>query len=112
RRDELELVFRAWAAERTPQQAATTLQAHGIPAAPAYHIDEMLNDPHVRERGLILKDAHRYTKGRHIAALPFDFGATLRPAPCWAEHNDDLFGGLLGLRHNEVERLTRDGVLA
>ncbi len=35
-----------------------------------------------------------------------------RPAPCLGEHNDDVFGQLLGIKDAEIDRLEREQVFS
>jgi crotonobetainyl-CoA:carnitine CoA-transferase CaiB-like acyl-CoA transferase len=36
---------------------------------------------------------------------------TWRPPPLWGEHNERVFGGILGLGTEEIERLRRERVI-
>jgi crotonobetainyl-CoA:carnitine CoA-transferase CaiB-like acyl-CoA transferase len=113
-RDELESHVSMWALALTPQESAERLQGQGVPAGPAYHIEQIMGDPHVAARGVLMPDTHRYTKGRILASPPLrtrDLPSQHRlPAPCLGEHNDDVFGRLLSVEAAEIARLKGEQV--
>jgi len=115
-RGELEAALREWARTRTATEASAMLQRHGVPAGPAYQIDELLKDPQMRARSVFRKDAiHPYTGHRIVPApslrvegVPIEMGRS----PLWKEHNAEVFGSLLGVPAKEVKRLEHAGVVA
>jgi len=54
----LEAAFGEWVQARTPLQAARTLQAVGVPAAPAQSVEELYRDPQLRARGSLVEIPH------------------------------------------------------
>ncbi len=116
RRQELEAGLGAWTRQRTPAQAAEALQRQGVPAGPACQVQEMLGDPHVRARGVVVPDAlHPNTRGRLVAPLPMRMTGLprepRRASPTWGEATAFVMHELLGLPEAEVVRLTQSGVL-
>ncbi len=95
----------AWVRRRTAHEAETLLQAHGVPAARSRHMGELVEDPHVAERGLfpVLSDGWRTT------ALPWTDETGLRgshtPTPALGADNDYVFGTLLGLSRGRIDEL-------
>lgn len=115
-REELEAGLRAWTRQRTPTEVMQALQRHGVPAGPAYQVNETLADPHVRARGVVVKDSlHPHTKGRLVAPLPLRMTGVPREvrmsAPTWGNANRQVYGELLGLPAAEIVRLETAGVL-
>lgn len=72
----------------------------GVPCAPIYDFAEVLDDPHVREMGLVqdleLPNGLRTrTVGYPVKLSQFDFQIRRRP-PALGEHTDEVFGEWLG----------------
>jgi crotonobetainyl-CoA:carnitine CoA-transferase CaiB-like acyl-CoA transferase len=91
------------------------LQAEGVPAAPIQRVDEVLRDPQVLLREMVVGLEHPglgtvKTLGTPIkpaGAPPF------RPAPPprLGEHTDAVLGGLLGYPAARIAALRRSGVI-
>ena len=78
-------------------------------------IPEVLEDPHLRERGT-LQDIEHPTAGKvTVLASPIrlnDDPPTIdAPAPTLGEHNDLIYGKLLGLSTKEIASLKEQGVI-
>ncbi len=113
--DALEDVIRAWARERGGREAARTLQASGVPAAPIVNEPGLLGDPHLKERGFVVQDDHPEAGTHPMAGVPWRFRrASLeenRPAPTLGRDNDYVFRGILGLDPTEIAELEREQVI-
>ena len=78
-------------------------------------VEEVLNDPHLRERG-ILKDIDHPTAGPvTVLGAPWRFNDRQppndTPSPNLGEHNELVYGKLLGLSEAEIRQLKADGVI-
>lgn len=56
--DEIDEVVQAWTAERTRWEIVDVLRAAGVPAAPVLEPHEVVDDPHLRDRGMVLEVDH------------------------------------------------------
>ena len=92
------------------------MQQAGIKAGAVLNVAELVDDPHLRERGFFQRLSHPEA-GTHLypgvswkmARTP----GTLRlPAPCFAEHNEYVLGQLLGMSAEEISRLAEEGITA
>jgi crotonobetainyl-CoA:carnitine CoA-transferase CaiB-like acyl-CoA transferase len=86
-----------------------------VPAAPVNTRQSMIDDPHVRHRGIVVEVEHP-TAGRvRIARPPAKFSktpATLgRHAPTFGEHTDEVLAEVLGKSPDEVASLRSCGVV-
>ena len=106
----------AWAAERTPVEAARLLQAAGIPAGPMQRADDVLADPQLRFRAVLAEMAHPFFEVtlpseagpapfRHIAPAPN------RPAPLPGGDTREVCTRILGLEPDRIEHLIAERVL-
>jgi len=101
----------AWVRRHSAQEAETLLQARGVPAARSRHLGEVIEDPHVAERGLfpVLSDGWRAT------ALPWVDDAGWRgshtPTPALGADNDYVLGTLLGLSRARIDELVATEVI-
>ncbi len=116
RESEIDAAIGTWAAGRNHIQAAEALQAVGVPAAPVMPNWEVASDNHLHSRGFFLSIAHPVA-GTHLwPGYPWRFARTpasiSRPAPLFAEHNAEVFRGLLGLSEDEVAALYASGATA
>ena len=73
--DELDKIIGAWAAEREPGEIIETLSAAGVIAGPINTVAEVVNDPQLRARGMLVEhyderlDAARFGAGDRAGAL-------------------------------------------
>jgi crotonobetainyl-CoA:carnitine CoA-transferase CaiB-like acyl-CoA transferase len=92
----------AWAAEQWGPDAAATLQAAGVPAAPVNLSSDMAADPHLGEAEFWVIQ-HRRHLGEHMTpAAPMRFDGerppVVRPAPVLGEHTDEVLAELKAMQ--------------
>jgi crotonobetainyl-CoA:carnitine CoA-transferase CaiB-like acyl-CoA transferase len=115
-REEILAVVRPWVASRTVAEVLTLLDGIDIPSAKVQRIDEVINDPQIQARGMILEQDHpRYGKLR-LPNLPFRFSDcdTNKPmqqvAPDMGQHNTEVAKNL-GYTSEQITAMQADGVL-
>jgi crotonobetainyl-CoA:carnitine CoA-transferase CaiB-like acyl-CoA transferase len=112
--DELDEAISAWTREQSPQEAALALQRAGVAASPVPSVVDLMEDPHLRERGFFERTAHGEAGVWEMDGVPWRLSLTPAHvrlnAPCFAEHNDYVFHHLLGLSDEQVAELERQGV--
>lgn len=108
----------AWAAERSSADAIAALEAEGVPTAIVRGPDDAVRDERVRRRGETTPLVHPTLGpvGEILGSgLPIRFSAAQagyeRPAPWQGEHNDFVYGGLLGYDAGRIAALRADGVI-
>ncbi len=114
-RHELDQHLSIWTAERTAEDVTQILQAHGVAAVPVMDAEERLNHPHFRERGLYQEIEHPALGTEPVFNLMWKLSRTppaIRGhAPLLGQHNQQVFGGMLGLSPEEIKRLEEAQVL-
>jgi len=112
--DELDEAISAWTRGKTPAEAALALQEAGLAASPVASVADLMEDPHLRERGFFEKTAHAEAGIWEMDGVPWRLSLTPAHvrlnAPCFGEHNDYVFRHLLGLSTEEVAELESQGV--
>ena len=113
--DEINAMVAAWCRERTARQIQDVLEAHEVPFGVAYSAADIFADPHIRARGDIETVADPVIGPVRMQAVYPRFsrtpGAIRSGAPELGAHNDEVYGGLLGLSTEERAALTRAGVI-
>ena len=114
-RSELDALITTWTSRRTPYEAMEVLQAAGVAAMPVMNLEDQFRDPHLREREIHLESEHPKVGLEFLHGIPWRLGATpgriRRPAPLLGEHNQYVFGELLGLPGAEIQRLVEAGAI-
>jgi succinyl-CoA---D-citramalate CoA-transferase len=113
--DEINGIVAAWCRERTAREIQDVLERHEVPFGVAYSVADIFTDPHVAARGDIatvddpvIGPVRMQGVYPRFARTP---GGIRRGAPRLGEHNDEVWGGLLGIGADERARLARDGVI-
>ena len=105
----------AWTRERTPGYITELLQANGVAAIPVMGAEDRLFNPHFKERGLYSDIEHPSLGVEPVYNIMWNLERTPpsihRHAPLLGEHNQKIFGGLLGMAEEEITRLEEDQVL-
>lgn len=115
REDQIEAAVTAWSRGRSADAAMVELQARGVAAGAVRSPLDLLNDPHLTERGF-WQWIDRAFVGRHPQPSPAyrEDGQPItitRPAPTLGQHNIDVLRDILGLPDEEIARLTDAGVI-
>jgi benzylsuccinate CoA-transferase BbsF subunit len=114
--DDLDALVTQWTHSRDKHAAAAALRAVAVPAAavltPAERIDE---EPTTAAWGLWPTVEHPEMGCVRVDGLPVHLGATdwriERAAPLLGQHNEYVYGELLGMHRDEIAALRAEGVL-
>ena len=106
-----------WAADKTKRAASEALNAAGLVAGPVATDDEVVHDPHLAARHMLVE--HPRTDGVDqpvlIPGLPVKFADVAEGpesrVPWLGEHSDDVLAGELGLGAAELASLRSRGVI-
>lgn len=106
---------RDWTATQSSVAACiAALEAVDVPCAPVQRIDEVLADPQLVARGMMIEQQHPTLGPIRLPNLPFHFSnyqpEPMRIAPGLGEHNAEIAASL-GYSPEEIANLARDGVL-
>ena len=114
-RKELDRLIGEWTTGKTPNEVMEILQKAGVAAAPCADTEDRFLDPHFQERQNIVNVEHSVTGvdfvPNVVCKLSETPGEIRRPAPLLGEHNDYVFGELLGLSKDEIERLIQEKII-
>ena len=112
---ELDEIIAKWSRTIDAQDLDALMAKNGIPAGKIYRAPEMFEDPHFRARQAIVKLMHpdfgELAMQNVCPRLSGTPGVVRHVGPTLGEHNEEIYGELLGLEKTEVERLTRSGVI-
>jgi crotonobetainyl-CoA:carnitine CoA-transferase CaiB-like acyl-CoA transferase len=110
--DELDERLTEWTMEHDPYEVMHLLQNAGVPAAPVLKQADLFNDPHLKERGFFKEIDHREAGKQRCPGMAFQFSKTgldVRiPPNCLGEHNDYVYGELLGMSMEEIALLEEE----
>lgn len=113
--DEIDAVVGAWTKTLGKMEVFARTKKLRIPCAPVRTAPEVMNDPHMHERGMLARVEHPElgpivvpTNPLRLHGLP---KAPLIPSPTVGQHNDEIYGGWLGLGDAAVAALKADGAI-
>jgi len=114
-RKKLDKSISEWTIEKTPNEVMEILQKAGVAAAPCADTENRYFDPHFQERKIIVDVEHPATGVDFVPNVVCNLSETpgeiRRPAPLLGEHNDYVFGELLGLPKDDIEKLIQEKVI-
>ena len=115
RQDRLDRLISEWTADKDPYEISHLLQQVGVPASPVMRGPDLLEDPHYKARGTFVEVDHKQVGPKMYPAIPFKMSATpgeVRWAsPALGQHNRLVYGEVLGMTGDEIDRLEERGVI-
>jgi formyl-CoA transferase len=113
-RDALNALIEDWTRQRSKYEVMRVLGEAGVPCGACQDTGEVLADPHLKAREMIL-DIDYPTRGTYkTVGCPIklsDSPAAVTRPPMLGEHTEALLGEICGVSPNEIERLRDDGVV-
>jgi len=115
---EVDRIIEDYTQRFTAAEVIATLEAAGVPAAQVRNTDQAVRDPRVVARGETVKLSHpKYGEVDDVygMGMPLKFYAAQvgfdQPPPAVGEHNQAIYGGLLGYSAERIAELRRDGII-
>ncbi len=113
--DELCTAITEWTMQHEDIEAMRLLQQAGVPAGPSQDILRVFQEPQLSEAGYFNRVKTRDGEERDLPGLPWRFEGTQAPilteAPVLGEHNDYIYGELLGLSQGVVARMVEEQII-
>jgi benzylsuccinate CoA-transferase BbsF subunit len=113
--DELDKLIEEWTVNYTPYEVMEMLQRANVAAGASLSIEQLAADPHLKERGFLVDIDHPEMGRLRLPRLPWRLSdcpaGNYEHPPLLGEHNDYVFGELLGLSTDEITRLEEAKVI-
>ncbi|WP_329264614.1 CoA transferase [Streptomyces sp. NBC_01478] len=112
---EIDAIMADWIGAHTLDDAMAVFEAADVAAAPVYDAAQLLADPQ-----MVARDVYRSVPDPQLGAMRVQApvprfsatqGAISHLGPALGEHNDEIYGGLLGLDADRRRELSEQGVI-
>lgn len=111
---EVSALIEAWTSQRPKHEVMKILAEAGVPCGACQDTGEILNDPHLQAREMIVEVEHP-VRGRYITAgNPIKLSASpteIKTAPLLGQHNREILTEL-GYRETEITALREEGAIS
>jgi len=102
--------------DKTCKEAIDYLLGFGVPVAEIYSVKELVNDPHLIERGMFTEVEHPKAGTIKVTNFPVKFSETpgeIRTAtPLLGQHNEEILSKILGYTEEQIQDLEKAGVIS
>jgi crotonobetainyl-CoA:carnitine CoA-transferase CaiB-like acyl-CoA transferase len=107
-------VVKPWVAAQRVADVLAMLDAIDVPGAKVQRIDEVLADPQIQARGMVLEQDHPVLGKIKLPNLPFHFSGCdttiTQVAPDLGQHNTEIAASV-GFSAEQIAAMQQDGVL-
>ena len=113
--DAVDSMIEEWTSKRAKMEAMSYLAERGVPCGAILDMTELLNNPHLRERGMVTEIEHP-TRGK-VAVLgsPIKLSKSeikIQPAPLLGQHTREILGSMLNLSDADIAKLKEEKVIS
>ena len=113
--EELDSLIEDWVRQHTTEEIMQSLDEAAVPVGPIYSVEDIVEDEQYHARDMLLETE---LEGIGTVKMP-GLVPKLSETPGEVEwyggplgaHNEEVYGGLLGLSAEEIARLTEEGVI-
>lgn len=113
--EELDGLIARWSAEWDSDDLLDHLHDNGVPAGRIFRARDMLDDPHFAAREAIVRLAHpefgEFPLQNVVPKLSDTPGSVRSLGPALGQHNDEVWGGLLGRNDGQLDQFRTNGVI-
>lgn len=113
--DEVDGLVESWTRTMQRDGAVQVLRKNRVPCAPVRNLREVIDDPHMHERGMLEEIDHPEMGRITVPTSPLRYHGADKvpttPSPTVGQHNAEVYGGWLGLSEAEIASLKAEGVI-
>jgi crotonobetainyl-CoA:carnitine CoA-transferase CaiB-like acyl-CoA transferase len=113
-KEEIDALVGEWTRARTVAEILDSLKKADVPCSAVPDFQQVCNDPQIKNREMVI-DVDQLSGKVKAPGSVFKFSRTpgniQYPASAFGEHNPDVYGGMLGYTKQELDQLSRDGVI-
>ena len=113
-RETLNVIIEGWTRQKTKYEAMRIFGDAGVPSGACQDTGEILEDPHLKEREMII-DIDYPPRGKYkTVGCPIklsDSPAEIKRPPTLGEHTEDLLGKLCGVTPEDFTKLREKGAI-
>jgi len=113
--EEVDSIVADWVADRTREEALSTLVDAGVAAAAVMDVRDLFEDPHVEARDMIPRVEHKQLGSVRmhgvVPRLSGSPGAIRSPGPEVGEHTDEVLRELLDISDERLAQLRADQII-
>ncbi|MBI2907071.1 MAG: CoA transferase [Chloroflexi bacterium] len=112
---DLNLLLAQWLIQHTREEIAARARERGVPVGPVLSIEEVAGYRQYNERGFFVELDHprvgrrNYPRGACLSTEPF--WSPRRGAPLLGEHNELVYGKMLGYENEELVAMRQAGII-
>ena len=111
----LNAIVNEWTRKLTTEEICRILDAAQVPVGPIKNIDELVTDPHLIARDMLVEIDHPKEGKIKFPGCPIKFAETkadvFEPAPLLGQHNDYILKKFGGYTETEIRSLQDEGIL-
>jgi Predicted acyl-CoA transferases/carnitine dehydratase len=112
-RDDLDAIITAWCQERDKLDIEGMLNEARIPSAPIKTMDELIDDPHIAARNMLIEQEDPILGKVKYPGNPLKLSETpavfARRAPQLGEHNEEVLAEVLGYSADVIAAMKTNG---
>jgi crotonobetainyl-CoA:carnitine CoA-transferase CaiB-like acyl-CoA transferase len=113
--EEVDGLVQAWCKERTVKEVFTILKKFQVPCSPLPAFDQVANDPQLLSREMIVEVDQPVSGKVKLIGSVYKMSKTpgdrKKRIPEVGEHNEEIYGGLLGIDAKEMQKLKEENVI-
>lgn len=113
--DAVDATISAWTSSRSKYEIFDAFMKRRIPCAPVRDLDEVVNDKHLRDRGMLQEQDHPSLGKIVVPHSPLRFVnedlRPLEPSHALGADTDTILSERLGFKPDEISQLRKDGAL-
>jgi formyl-CoA transferase len=113
--DEVDGLVQGWCKERTVEEVIAALNKFQVPCSPVPTFDQVASDSQLLSRDMIVEVDQPVSGKVKLTGSVYKMSKTpgdrRKIIPAVGEHNEEIYGGLLGIDAQEMQKLKEEGVI-
>jgi crotonobetainyl-CoA:carnitine CoA-transferase CaiB-like acyl-CoA transferase len=113
--EEVDGLVQAWCKEKTVEEVFSSLKKFGVPCSPLPTFDQVASDPHLLSREMIVEVDQPVSGTVKLSGSVYKMSKTpgdrKKRVPDVGEHNQEIYGGILEIDAQEMQKLKEEGVI-